>query len=253
MVDKAIPKEAKVGKKDIFFRFLKTLVLCIYPDSYQKFSQRRVSEGLVYFLAVLGISLLISFVAMGMKLNDIGNEVEKELTKMKNFSAEFELEEDIKLKGLRISQEGNLTNESILITKENIIHKHWSCIFTPLCLGEETKINLEDFESYSKSIVGIFNALLIALFVPIVVLYTIYNGLLALLLILIVGLVGKLITRNLKISSRQIFLVGIYASTVPLLLWPITLQVNFHKAPLILFLILSLVGFFIVGEKKHRY
>ncbi|MFW6013556.1 MAG: DUF1189 family protein [Nanoarchaeota archaeon] len=253
MSEKIKPKEPNISKKESILRFLKNLVLCIYPDNYQKFSQRRVKEGLGYFFTVLGISFIISLFAVGFKMAELGNDVEEELTKIKNLDFNFELEDDIQLKKIRIAQEGNFTNESILITQETINYKHWTCSLTPFCFGEDKKVELDDFESYGENLLSIFNILLVIIFIPLVLFYTIYNGLLALLLILIIGLIGKLITRNLKISTRQMFLIGIYASTIPLLLWPVALHLNLYKAPLILFILLSFIAFFIVGEKKHRY
>lgn len=253
MGEKNKSKEPNINKKENFLRFLKTFALCIYPDAYKKFSERKIREGLTYFFAVLGISFIISLFAIGIVLNDLGSNIEEEKEKLENLTVEFELEEDIKFKDFRIAEEGNFTNESILITKEAIYYEHWSCLFMPFCFDEKEKIELEDFDSYSESLVSILKFVFIALFIPVVLFYTIYNGLLALLLILIVGLIGKLITRNLKISSGQIFLVGVYASTIPLILWPLTLHLNLHYIPIFAFLLFSILGFFIVGERKHRY
>ena len=253
MGDNITPKDPKISKKEYIIRFLKTVVTSIYPDSYKRFSERKILEGISYFFMVLGLSFIIALAVMGFKLFDIGQELEEELNKVNEFEIEFELSDDINFGFLRIAEEGNLTDEKILITKESITDRGILCILTPICFGEPKTSKFDDFDSYKDNITNFFNIMMIVLLPAITIVYTFLNGAAALVLCLLFTLIAKFFTKKLRISRRQIFLIAIYACTPLLILIPFSLIFKLYYLPLVLFFAFSIIGVLLVGEKKHRY
>ncbi len=246
-------KEPRITKFDYIKRFLSTLVQSVYPDSYRRFSEKRVMEGLGYFIVVLCISLLITLIIFGLKISEIRQDLSGEMEKVEKVEFSFNITEDINFKGLRVAEEGNLSDEKLLITRDGMQRESWLCIISSLCLGDPVTKDFKDSDVLTESLLNFMRISFYFLLPLGAFLYTLYNGFMALILVALVSFFGKLLTRKLKISTRQIFLIAIYASTILVLARPFSLVAPLYNLPLVLFFFLCLVGILLVGERKHKY
>lgn len=269
MKDKSIGvklKDDKVNLKDRIKLFLKTFALSIYPDAYNRFSQKRYSQGLLYFLYVLLISMTIFSVMFLVSLPGFLSTFDSEFSKFEDLSLNMsmKLSEDIVLFDgkIKVSEHGNYTDESLMITQDYIYTKKTHCnLVPPLCLfGEKHKTRstaeFYDLENESGAIKTSFIAFLSLAFPFLLILYLIVVGVKVLGLVLLLAILLLILTKFLKfkIQFQQVFLIVLYSSTFYLIAYPInTLVYGLYSVHLIVPVLLSLLGVFLVGEKKHRF
>lgn len=259
-------KEPTVTLRDRFKRFAKTFGLSIYPDAYNRFSQKRYSQGLTYFLYVLLMSMIIFMVAFFVMLPSYLDKFDNEFSKFDDLSlnVSMKLSNDVELFDgkIRVSESGNYSGESFLITQDSIYTKKTHCNLVPLlCIfGEDYKVKstseLYELEKQSSAIKASFIAFLSLAFPLVLILYLVIVGFETLFAVSIGALLIFMLTKTLKIklSIQQSFLIVLYSSTIYLIAYPINALIyGLYYLHLIIPLVLSLLGMFLVGERKHRF
>jgi hypothetical protein len=248
-------------------RFIKEIFLSVYPDAYLRFSQKAFSHGIRYFFYALFLSaalLMFLFVYnAGNYSKNFGLEVDK-FEKL-NVIGEVDLKEPFYLfdKRIVIANSLNYSGQDLLITKESVLRKPVSCIvFPPVCWFSEKYISknikeYSDITSYKDDFKTFVMVIFVLMLPGIVIMYLIYIAAKTIVLIILFSLVGLLILRiftSLKISLKQLFLIGIYASTVLLLSEPFNLVVHtLYYIPILVFALLFIIGINLVADRKKHF
>ncbi|MGM5482785.1 MAG: DUF1189 family protein [Nanobdellota archaeon] len=252
-------------KKRIYL-FFKTLIFSLYPFYYHKFSQKRFSEGFAYIGCLLLLITIFTGILLCIKIPQTMNTIASEMDKFEKLeiSADMELKKDITLAGskLRISEDATYSNETVLLTKENINFKKPSCIMLePLCwFGNSTKklktSELSNILEYKEKIKKGLKSLAIAVYPALLIFIVIVISLKTILVLILLFLLIRLLKKMLKmrLSNRQSTLISIYATTIFIVAEPVnTLLLNLYYIHLIVALVMAALGVALVGQKKHRF
>lgn len=266
MSEKVEPKDPHVPLKKRILDFFKTLILSIYPDSYSRFSEKRLMQGMHYFLSVALLTLILTGILLAFTLPSAVNHVTGELQKFDNFTVNvnMELNQDITLadQTIRIAEKADYQGEKLLITKENITMQKPSCfVFSPICWFSDEKINLKTENlsntlEFEEEINNAIKSFAIVLFPALMLGLSIFVVLKSLILMLFLFILSSIIAKSakLRLERRQKILICIYAVTIYMIGEPFSILVGgFYMAHLIVAIVLAAIGVALVGDKKHRY
>lgn len=264
--DIAIKKE-KLGFRQRLTGFLRTMVMSFWPDSYTRFSQRRLMQGISYFFALLVFALLFFCILSLARLPGLLEGLSSQTHKFEalELDVDMNLTEDISLLGgeVTISEHGNYSGQTLLMTKDAIYLKDLKCIsFPALCYvggdrsGMKETSQLKDVLDYEDWFMR-FLLLLLIIAIPFFVIFSAIVLMLKALFFMALAYVLCLAAAKVfgyKISLLKILLVVIYASTIYIVLSPIDKIIYpLFFAHIAAFFLYSLIGLFIAGDRRHRF
>jgi hypothetical protein len=247
--------------------FLKETALSLYPDAYNRFSQRNLSYGVKYFCYALILSAAVLLFLFLYNFGTYSKEFDLQVDKFEklNVVGEFDLKEPVQLINNRIviANSMNYTNEDLLITQKSVTRKPVYCIvFEPVCWFSERYISknvkeYSDITSYKDDFKTSVKIIFVLMLPGMILMYLLYIAIKAMALIILFSFISLIIIRiftSFRISLKQLFLIGIYASTVMLISEPFNLLVHtLYYIPIIAFAFLFIIGINLVAEKKKHF
>jgi hypothetical protein len=259
--------DEEYGLSSRFKHFIKEVALSIYPDAYQKFSQKNISYGIKYYIYLLIFSAALLLFIFLYNAGTYSREFDLEANKFEKFNVagEINLKEPVYLfnKQIVIANNMNYTDEDLLITQKSVIRKPISCIiFKPVCWFSDKYISknikeYSDLTSYREDFKIFVKVIFIIMLPGIILMYLMYITIKAMALIMLFSFLGLIIIRiftSLRISLKQLFLLGIYASTIMLISEPFNLLIHtLYYIPVLIFTFLFIIGINLVGERKKHF
>ncbi|MFP4402796.1 MAG: hypothetical protein ACOC3X_00015 [Nanoarchaeota archaeon] len=259
-------KDEKVPFLKSVLIFIKIFFLSLYPDNYHKFTDKRIKDIAKYFFSLILLIFLLINILLIVKSFLFINSLDDRLNYFNNLSIDINmnLTEDIYLlnDNVKITQQGNYSGEFMFISNEKIAFKKKECLIIPaLCIfnnkHKEIKTNeLKDILNFKDEI----NSLIIFLtivFIPIISIFiTFFILIKVILLILLIFILIKILSllTKFKITNKKLLFIVIYASTMYLIIEPFNLLIiNTYYIHLGLFIIYTIIGLFLIGEKRHRF
>jgi len=244
-----------------FSDFLKTIFRSFNPDSYNKLSQRSIAAGIGYLANLVLLSVMILALIVSFNMAAFQHSIKDELTKLDSLDISFNLKEPIQFSKQKITltNEGNYTNENLLITESELIRKPTACLlFKPTCLfvKEPVRTNYSNLPEHKENVSSFVFFVLLLMIPGLLLVYLLYFLIKTLIIILVLSYTVKIITHFVKfrIKLRKIMLIAMYSSTVFIILEPINLVVwNLYYMHVLLYIIFFAIGIVLVGENKHRY
>ena len=241
-----------VIKKD----FLKTVLKCFDPDSYESLSKRTVIDGINYLFSLVFISFIImAFLALP-SVTRIPTYLQGEFSKLDTASINYELEMSSPIKITEVNpkividstgETTNITDEVLLITNKGLFYNFNG----PKLLGKK---DLADLTGVNEKI-GKFATVLVLLIMPSILIISFFVNLIKYILLILlfsfIGLIGvKFLKFKLKMSG--VLKIAIYSSTIMVLtdILSIPFFNNTYYIPIILYMIIFTMGLVMVGEKK---
>jgi hypothetical protein len=210
------------------------------PYNYQELSEGKLSAAFSYFIFIIMFCVMIMFVLFTPVWYNAGTYIDSGIGHFDtlNVSTQFHLKDSFDLLSspqIRFDNSGkNLTTESVLITPDKILYKHYLFVGSERSIPMFSSVDVTTSER-TKGLLGLgLMFILPALFFWAAILSIIYFGLVMLLTYIIV----MIVTASLKIaaSSLQLLKLCVYSTTIFVMLQLLLLPfVRMFWTPLIVY------------------
>ena len=255
-----------------FLEFIKTIGKSMYPHSLRKLGERKLGEAVSYLLSLVFVSFIIMSIFALPTLIGIGGYVNDQFSKVEELSIDinFKTTEPIIITErnpqIAIDTTGTIAEVNdtrALVTNEAILYTFF---------GRTRSINLTQFKDVKANKDEVTKNLLwlLLLILPSVIigLYVIYLLKYIILILLVTWIVyGICRIFNLKLKFKRLLTMGIYASTIMVILeiiaipfglsevWiplRIALAVSVSLIPLALYIIMIAISAILTGSKEFN-
>ncbi len=234
--------------------FIFTIFKSLNPDSFKKLIEGKFKDALLYFTFLILFALIISSILFMPKLIALPDAINEKFSKFNyfNISINQEMNEPLTLMEeplivIDTTKERNRTNEFLLITENYIFRKG---------LFREEKTEIKSFSNilYNKEKIMKFVLYSLIILLPsIFIIAYAFFFIKYILIILITWAIAILILKltKHKFSLLKIFKIGIYSSTIMILLEIIPLPfIRLRLIPFIVYLAIFSIAVWMTTEKE---